>query len=70
MIEIKSSSKPADVRIFVNDELFIDQILPHTHCILYPEFKQPKKSITVMNLGREEFHCNNQRVSPKQIIIY
>ena len=69
MIEIQST-KPADLRIFINDELFIDQILPYKHCILHPDFKLPKKSITVMKLGSEEFFCNNQRVSPKQIIIY
>lgn len=69
MIEIKSE-KPAEVRIYINDELFCEQLLPYLHCKLLPSLKQPKRSITVMNLGNDDFMCNNHRISPKQIVVF
>jgi len=69
MIEIKSE-KLAEVRIFINDELFIEQILPYPHCLLTPQLKVPKKNITVMNLGKNSIICNNHRIEPKKLVVF
>ena len=67
MIEIHSDHKP-NLQIFINNELFIDQIVAWKHCKIEPTVNTKINCITVKNTGAHSFTANGHTVEPNKLI--
>ena len=63
MIQIHGSC-PASLQLYLNNELFLDQVLPWSHTILTPSTSQDVKKIVVKNTGKVPFTANTLTVNP------
>ena len=63
MIQIHGS-QPASLQLYLNEELFLDQVLPWSHTMLTPSTSQNVKKIVVKNTGKFAFQANTLTVNP------
>jgi len=63
MIQIHGSC-PANIQVYLNNELFIDQVLPWNNCLLTPSTSDHVKKIVVKNTGKVPFTANTLTVNP------
>jgi|TARA_B110000211_G_scaffold214576_1_gene256086 hypothetical protein len=63
MIQIHGSC-PASLQLYLNNELFLDQVLPWSHTLLTPTTSDPVKKIVVKNTGKVPFTANTLTVNP------
>jgi len=63
MIQIHGSC-PASLQLYLNNELFLDQVLPWSHTMLTPSTSQDVKKIVVKNTGKVPFTANTLTVNP------
>jgi len=63
MIQIHGSC-PASLQLYLNNELFLDQVLPWSHTMLTPSASQDVKKIVVKNTGKVPFTANTLTVNP------
>lgn len=65
MLDIKSTVLPS-IKVFINDEIFVDQILPYNETRLTPHVSEDIKKILIFNTGNSAFTVNGHNIHPKQ----
>ena len=61
MITIHSDHNPT-IRLYINDEIFLDQTLAWPNCVVVPHTNTTNNTITIENIGDSDITANDTLV--------
>ena len=62
------SDHPPNIRLFVNEELFMDQTIGWNHSVITPATNTVTNKVCIENTGNRDFTANGTVIKPNKLV--